>query len=402
MSVHAQACDRHAVRNHAGSGQLLTVQFFTSYSHPQGTYFRYHNLAVGLTRLGHQVTVYAGDWNSESRSRSEMREGVRYCLTPESRLARFFGMASDPLTVGRRFARVYPKCDIAHLFQPFPSAAAAWFRSRANLRFYDWDDLWTGGLLPDRIGHWRHQWPARMVRLLEPRLPRRAHHVTTVSGFLADRALQFGATGVSVIHNGFWPAAFPEQPTARSRLGLRQDALYAGFMGRTTAELPWCFDAVAANLNRVPRLRLALCGVQPSALHGLAGPLRERIDYLGQLSPAATRDFAAAIDLGLLPLEDNPFNRSRFPIKFADHLASGRPLLCSTVGECGRLVSQFPWAVAAGAGQADWLDAFREAIDSLVAGQTPAVDPDRFNRQMSWHGLSQQLEQAYRSAMAAK
>jgi glycosyltransferase involved in cell wall biosynthesis len=238
-----------------------------------------------------------------------------------------------------------------------------------------------------------------MVRFLEPRLPRKAQHVTTVSRFLAERAVQCGAKSVSVIHNGVWPSTFPDSQTARSRLGLRQDAFYAGFMGRTTAELSWCFDAMAENLTRFPRLRLALCGPQSSTLSDLPPPVRERLDYLGQLTPVATRDFAAAIDLGLLPLEDNPFNRSRFPIKFSDHLATGRPLLCSTVGECGQLASFYPWAIPAGTSRAEWLSAFTVALDRLMLGDFPALDPQEFNRQMSWDGLSLQLEKAYRLAL---
>ena len=33
----------------------LRVQFFTQGCYPQGTYFRSHNLAIGLTELGHQT-----------------------------------------------------------------------------------------------------------------------------------------------------------------------------------------------------------------------------------------------------------------------------------------------------------------------------------------------------------
>src|SRR5262249_41351435 len=163
------------------------------------------------------------------------------------------------------------------------------------------------------------------------------------SNFLAGRARDARARGVSVIRNGFWTGTYPDQRSARRLLGIREDALYAGFMGRTADELPWCFDALAENLGRQTDLRLAVCGAPESLPGGLEPDVRNRVDYLGQLSTEQTRAFAAAMDVGLLPLADNAFNQSRFPIKFSEHLATGTPLLCSAVGDCGQLVGQFRW-----------------------------------------------------------
>ena len=381
-------------------GPPLRVHFFTQYSHEQGTYFRFHNLAVGLTRIGHRVTVFSGDLDFRARERAEERDGVQYHIVPDYKTSHYFCAASDPFVALRRLVRPYPPCDVAHLFQPFPSAAGGWLRSRCRLRFYDWDDLWTGGLFPDRIPGWRNQWGVRVGRLLEARLPRCATHVTTVSTFLARRARELADRPVSVIHNGFWPGAYPDRAAARARLGLRPDALYAGFMGRTTAELPWCFDALAENMDRLPALRMALCGPPETSLSTLPARVRDRVDYLGHLTPAETRTFAAALDVGLLPLEDNRFNQSRFPIKFSEHLAAGVPLLCSTVGECGRLSERFPWAIPAGTTRAEWLRAFRTAVNRLASGDVPRYAPAVFEDLMSWGTLSRRLAEVYQAALA--
>lgn len=386
------------------ASQSLSVQFFVNFVFPAGTYFRFHYLAVGLTRLGHRVTVYASDHDFRSRARKEVRDGVVYHVIPESFLIRGFGPSRDPWTAARRFVRQYPPCDVAHLFQPFPSAAAGWARSRGRVRFYDWDDLWTGGLMPDRISRWRDQWAVRVVRFLESRLPRRADHVTAVSAFLANRALEVGARDVSVIYNGFWPLAYPDREDARRRLGLRPDAVYAGFMGRTADELPWCFDALAENQDQHPTLRLAVCGAPEEYLLNLSPAVRERVDYLGQLTPEETRAFAAALDLGLLPLADNLFNQSRFPIKFSEYMATGVPLLCSTIGECGQLAGRFSWAYPAGITRAEWLVAFRDAVNRIAqdrAGtRAKSMEVGRLREEMSWDMLSHQLVAVYHSVLA--
>jgi hypothetical protein len=377
----------------------LRIAFFVNFVHQQGTYFRFHNLAVGLTRLGHEVTVYAGDLNYRAAARSEVRDSVAYDIVPESILIRVLNWHCDPLTAGRRFARRYPACDVAHLFQPFPGAAAAWVRAPARVWFYDWDDLWSGGILGGPVRGWRHFWARGLVGFLERQLPGFADHVTAISRFLADLARDRGARGVTLLNSGSWEADPADRAAVRARLSLRPDGWYAGFMGRTAAELPWCFEALGRNLGAYPRLRLAVCGPPASCLEGLPAATRERVDYLGQLAPADARAFAGCIDLGLLPLDDNAFNRSRLPQKFGDHLAAGVPLLCSTVGECGRLIDRFPWALPAGTCQARWLTAFDAALARLAHGDVPAFDPAVFREHLSWDGLSRQLARAYLAAL---
>lgn len=126
------------------------------------------------------------------------------------------------------------------------------------------------------------------------------------------------------------------------------------------------------------------------------------MDYLGQLAPEVTRDFAAALDIALLPMDDNPFNQSRFPIKFSEHLATAVPLLCSMVGECGLLVPRFPWALPAGTTRTEWVNAFGVALDRVSRGNAPAFDPHLLREHLSWEGLSHTLAQTYRAALACR
>jgi hypothetical protein len=139
-----------------------------------------------------------------------------------------------------------------------------------------------------------------------------------------------------------------------------------------------------------------------SDLDGLPPTIRGRVDYLGQLTPAAAKDFAACLDLALLPMEENSFNLSRLPQKFGDHVASGVPLLCSTIGECGMLVPLFPWVLPAGTTRTEWINAFGVALDRVCIGKVPAFDPHLFREHLSWEGLSRTLAQKYRAALTGR
>lgn len=378
----------------------LRIQFFTHYCQPAGTYFRFHNLAIGLSRLGHSVVVFAGDTDPRRNRRTEARDGVIYHISPTWPGARLFGTTSHPMSALSRAMRSYPPADVVHLFQPFLSGAAAWYiASRsAGATCFDWDDLWTSGLFG---GHawWQQPWARYWVSRLERSLPAVAGQVTVASPLLARLAAERGGSRVKLIRNGLWPTAVPAKRDARRRLGLHDGAHYVGFMGFTVAELPWCFEALALTAEQHPALRMALCGPPVSVLSKLERRVRDRIDHVGLLPPEKIPCFAAALDLALLPLEDTEYNRSRYPIKFAEYLAGGAPVLLSAVGEIASVAAGMPWILWAGTDRASWLAAFAKAVVAMEERRLPAVDSDAVSHAISWDRFSAELAETYRELL---
>ncbi len=379
----------------------MKIAFFTTYVHEQGTYFRYHNLARALVNAGHHVTVFGCDTRIGFKAREEVRNDVRYSIIAESWKTSIFSQGNHPLTSLRRYFRNYGTPDIAHLFQPFLGAAVAWSRCRARVKFYDWDDQWTGGLLPKKVSSWRLIWPKFIVSNVEQRMPALALNVTVVSDHLMRRAQTLGAKNVYKIYNGFWPGPVPSKQSARSKLGLKEDAVYAGFMGRTTDELEWCFRALEQAYPQNPRLRLAVCGPPENCLDRLSDEVRARIDHLGSLDAEDCKQFAAALDLGLLPLEDNDFNQSRYPIKFCDHLITGNALLCSPVGEIAILARQFPNAIIASPGMEGWISSFVRVLQEQASVSQHSIGSSLPEATLSWKALGAKLETAYIEQLSA-
>lgn len=377
----------------------LAIHFYTCFVHEQGTYFRFHNLARGLQALGQQVTVFACDQDRHARSRTEDRDGVEYQILPVLPTVRLFDAATDPFSAVRNAARRRPPCDIAHLFQPFPTAALAWRRAQARAHFWDWDDLWTHETGRPKLRPLRRHWPRAAVKRLERSLPRRADHVTVIDHFLGDLATDRGARRVSLLYNPSPPMTLDGKQEVRHRLGLDPSALYVGFMGFTIAEMEWCLAAVAENMVRFPSLRFAVCGPERAALGDLPPGVEARVDALGRLSQSASREFAAALDLALLPLEDNLFNRSRFPVKFSEYLMAGASVLCSEVGECARLIPDMPWVFGAGRTREQWLAAFPDALVSVQQGMATAVNSRAVKGMFSEHNVCCGLLSAYRAEL---
>ena len=378
----------------------MKIAFFTSFAFPQGTYFRWHNLAIGLQNLGHQVTVHAVGSTHPGRTRFEERDGVAYVLVPHTPLLhRLIDYKLDPITLLRAIRHSPEPSDIHHIFQPFPLSClpGLFHRSRTRRVIFDWDDLWWGGFFPVKKGFpWPATWPQRIAKRLETLMPQKADAVTTCSEFLANAAQLNGAASTQVIHNGFWPSdEVASKTTARDTFGLNPQAFYFGFMGRTTGELEWCLDVLDAQCSHGRETRLALCGMNSSLIDTLPAKHRLRIDYLGNLTPEQTQAFARAIDCGLLPLENSPFNQSRFPIKFAEYLAGGAHVVASSVGEFARLAPLLEGVVLAGTSRSSWKNTLASLNLAELEPQITSDTASALAQKLGWLGLSRQLQDFY-------
>ena len=378
----------------------MKITFFTCFGFPQGTYFRWHNIAIGLQRLGHEVTVHAIGSRHWGRTQFEVRDGVHYVLVPLTPFVhRLLDSRLDPITLLRAMRHALGPADIYHVFQPFPHSCipALFHRFNDGCLVFDWDDLWWGGFFASGVeSQFRNTLLTRAVRFLEERMPRYVDGVTTCSTFLADAAGEHGATSTQIIHNGYWPGQpVPSKSAAREILGLDPQAFYFGFMGRTTAEITWCLDALAAKSSLGRKVRLALCGMPHNLVEELPADYSSCIDYLGCLTQAQTRVFARAIDCGLLPLDDTPFNQSRFPIKFAEYLASGAHVAASAVGEFARLAKQLRGVTLAGLSRDSWRVTLSALdLDTIDTGFDTSKS-SVLAQMLDWEVLSRQLEEFY-------
>lgn len=366
----------------------LKIHFLTPNVIECGTYFRYHNLAIALTNLGQKVTVFSAEPRTEVPPKEELRDGVLYKIVPYDRLNSLKRCFID-----------YPPCDVAHLFQPFLSSALVWqwvMPKKAKVLFYDWDDLWIGGLFTEKFlesprSIWRHL----TIGQIEKNFPKKATHVTTLSHSLSDMAYQRKAKKVTIIYNGIWPFPLSDKQLLREKLGLDKNALYVGFMGRTAQDLSWCFEALKENLHRDEKLRFALCGPPSDVLDGVDSQVLQRVDYLGSIPQSLSRDFAQALDIGLLPLKDNVWNRSRLPIKFTDYLAAGTPVLYSDIGECGLLAKNFPFVVNGGKTYNEFSASFGQAVTLIQNNSLPKVDREKVEQLLSWNLIAEKLLETY-------
>ncbi len=86
---------------------------------------------------------------------------------------------------------------------------------------------------------------------------------------------------------------------------------------------------------------------------------RDHVHYVGPVSPAQVPSYLAAIDIGITPYRDTPFNRTAYPLKTMEYLGAGVPAVTSAMAT------------------AKWLrDDLAKTVGDDVADQILALAPD--------------------------
>jgi glycosyltransferase involved in cell wall biosynthesis len=367
----------------------LKIAFFTQYLNPSGTFFRWHNLALGLKELGHEIVVHTASYLKDAKDEQRIIDGIPYYISAVYfPFQKYFGQWSHPYAYYKRYNKQYEQYDVVHVFQPFGSATAGWKKAgrKAKLKVYDWDDLWADGLLKDKASYIYKQ-----ASGYENNMPRIADCVTVCSHFLQKRAFEQGAKKAHILYNGLWQNQTIDPVQARQKLGLKEDAFYLGFMGRTIDELSWCYALLEKYQSVIPDLRLALCGMPKELLP--ESSLSSQVVYLGLLPPGDIKYFSSALNLGLLPLENNSFNQSRFPIKFADYISTGTPIYASEVGECSELSSEIEFMYKGGTSKEEWIKNF--SLIPLAELRNKPMYNKTVPDCLKWTSISKALEHIY-------
>ena len=149
----------------------------------------------------------------------------------------------------------------------------------------------------------------------------------------------------------------------RDELDIDPDAaliLYCGQLeGAAYAGL--ALEAVRTGIDRGSNLHLLVVG-GGRGLPALRERVREldetRITLMGYVEADRVPRLMASADIAVACFEDNPATRCKSPLKIAEYLASGLPIVGSDVGDVGEMIGDAGILVPPGN-----VDAFAEAIE---------------------------------------
>jgi glycosyltransferase involved in cell wall biosynthesis len=301
-------------------------------------------LAEALVGRGHGVTILVPPWDDPASAGQVFEQnGV---------LVRQLPLSSVPqLTLRMVRETLAEQPDVVHAFKPKAysgfAATAWWFLQRLRLTGVplvmdsdDWEG-WGGwneqapySWLQKRLFAWQERWGLG-----------HADGVTVASRTLESLVLSMGVPPKSVLYvpNGagtHWAMPKPDEVEAlRQRLGLREALVALLFTRFFEFDVSVLARRWAAVVKVLPTARLLVVGKglmgeekQFHAAMEALGASESVVDVGWQSFEALPAHFALA-QVALYPMKDTLLNRTKCPVKLADYLQVGLPVVGEGVGQ---------------------------------------------------------------------
>jgi glycosyltransferase involved in cell wall biosynthesis len=302
-------------------------------------------LARELVQRGHQVAIYMPPWQtSHEAGRSWTEDGVAVHYVRLS--------GGSPGTTTRLVRQVLAdRPDVVHCFKPKAYSGLVawwlWYFHRQRLHLVTDTDDWEGwggwnerapySPLQKRFFAWQERWGLR-----------HCHRLTVASRTLQSLAWARGVPPERVLYLPNGPGVEPFSGSVAQRrveLGLADRPVllvYSRFFEFDTGRLVAVLQEVQ---RKVPDVAVLLVGMSLFAGDGVAlgeqlaaAGLRDRIVDLGWLDEEALPATLAAADVGLYLMDDSLLNRTKCPVKLADMLQVGLPVVGEAVGQVSEYV----------------------------------------------------------------
>lgn len=362
-------------------------------------------LARPLHQQGHAVKLFMPPWHTPQEADTSWQEdGVDLRYTP---------LAGGILGISRLLVRevLAWKPDVVHCFKPKAySGLAAWWLwqfHRHRLRLVvdtddwegwgGWNDLSPYTPLQKHFFAWQEQWGMR-----------HCHALTTASRALQTIAWSMGIAPdtVAYVPNGSGlpgRASVADVAARRQALGLADRPvllLYSRLFEFDTARL---VAIVAALKTAVPHLTLLNVG---AGLHATtasafqsqlaAAGLHECVVDVGWLDLPQVPATLAAADVGIYLMEDTLLNRTKCPVKLADMVYAGLPVVAEAVGQVTEYVRHGENGFLCASGdQAGITAVLMRLLQSPEERHTLSQAAIRHSEQFQWPRLAQKVAQTY-------
>lgn len=359
--------------------------------------------AERLGRRGHAVTLAyiasALPWRAgEARGPAAQLHAATVVPLPRA--------GSELASTLRRLAQ---GADLLHFQKANPSTAlpSLWAAWRAGVpAHYDWDDHETGLIRLSSA-------PASLKRLtarFERDLPRLADTVSVSSAALGDLAQARGAAEsrlfsapVGADTDRFHPALSGAAMRARWGIGAdRRCVVWAGQLEAAdyASRLLACVGTVR---EAVPEAVFVFVGDGPR-LEGLKREAAHRglddaVYFAGRVAPGEMPEALAVAAVIVAPLDDDEVGRAKSPLKIAEAMAMGKPIVSCRVGEAVTMLADCGMLVPP-----DEEAALAQGIRTLLGDPAMAATLGRAARlraeaRYNWEWSVDQLERAYAKAM---
>ncbi len=367
---------------------------------------RSFSLARQLVPLGYEVTLVASRSTPGLSLRHSNEDGVQQIEMPDLLPRRVRHGGLSPMDILMRSTWLLSKrFDLIHAFDHRPAVilpALIGRRAKKALFVSDWADLWgSEGIASERSSN-LGKLMGHLDDYVENRIRLRADGVTAISSDLDRRLDEQGVPkGLRMI---LPPGANLDlirpidKETARIKLGLPADTHIVAFSGFAPYDQTFLFQAILHLLRKDQRVRVISSGAVVASLADLAKRegFAKRVIQYGTLALDEIGTVLGAADVLLLPYLNTPVNRGRFPNKFGDYLAAGRPIVTHRTGDLGELVGREDLGILSSEIPEEFAEDVLKLLHSPAERLRMGRNARRFAEQhWSWKLRAQQLSAFY-------
>lgn len=361
-------------------------------------------LAQALTDRGWQVKLLMPPWQTPEEAGRKWQEDdveIEY-------VALGGGVPGTTIRLIRETLAWRPQ--VVHTFKPKAySGLVAWwlwtFRRRGLRLITDSDD-WEGwGGWNDRAPY--NWWQKRYFAWQERWGLAHCHALTVASRTLQSLAWASGVDPerVHYLPNGPGvPSGSEPAPAKRAELGLAGRPvllLYSRLFEFDTGRLVTVLQRVKAAVPELAVLAIGLSLYESDAAafqQQLAGAgLQDVMVDLGWVGESELPSLLAAADVGLYLMDDDLLNRTKCPVKLADMLSVGLPVVAEAVGQVPEYVLQEKTGLLRPSGDVEGLasDVVSVLQEGTLRRRLSAGAQDHIATCFAWPRLAEAAERAY-------
>lgn len=329
----------------------------------EGTFYRAYAWAKYLVKEGHEVTIVCVSRNRKFRSEVTYDHGIRILETPNFLdgnrvMVRFSGTTGwGVFDIILRLQEILrDNYDIVHTFEHFPNVfipTCVAPKGKIPLLISDWcDHFGEGGFREDYCSPYRLNFiykrigfPIRRIMDFVERYHRvRATAVTVISKYLFKRAEDIGINGGniflipgSVDINQLQPI---DKAVAKDKVGFNREKQIVTFLGSAQFDVDFALDAFSLVLKDNPDVSFMIIGKEDDIIQRKVSELniKNNVIITGRCPDELLPLYLSASDAFLLPMRNNPVNQARWPNKIGEYMASGKPTICTAVGDVANLI----------------------------------------------------------------
>lgn len=335
-------------------------------------------LARELVRSGHSITLLVIADHSKTAFDITEVDGIRVVHCPDLTVGKLRS-GWDPVSIFRRnnwLKQNLEEFDLVHAFETRPATIHPALKVARKLNiplFIDWIDWWgRGGLITVNRPGWYQLLCGWYETYYEEAFRPYAQGSTVISRGLADRAVTLGVPRESILHlrngvdlNFFKPLELSE---ARKIIGIEWSRGLVGVSGAdVVADMKIAVDAFKVAVDAGLDAKLLLMGHAAAMLreHVTALNLQTYVIDVGFVDRADYPVFVAACDLFVVPFPEKVYNLGRWPNRFGEYLATGRPVIFNPYGD----LADFAGAEAPGIACGHSAEAMAAGMSQLIVNR---------------------------------